>query len=95
MIKNKTFVFNEHTKFVYDKLLNMIFDCFKDKLKLIYEILYQKEEDDIHKIMTSLPESIMNFLNKYNVTMENIMTSDLAKFFHFTNMFYIQMKYQK
>ena len=85
MIKNKTFVFNEHTKFVYDKLLNMIFDCFKDKLKLIYEILYQKEEDDIHKIMTSLPESIMNFLNKYNITVENIMTSDLAKFFHFTN----------
>lgn len=84
-IKNNTFVFDEHTKFIYDKLLNMIFDCFKDKLKLIYEILYQKEENDIHKIMTSLPDSIIIFLNKYNVTMENIMTSDLSKFFHFTN----------
>lgn len=84
-IKNKTFAFNDHTKFVYDKLLNMIFDCFKDKLTLIYEVLYQKEEDDIKKIITSLPDAIIVFLNKYNVTIENIMTSDLSKFFPLTN----------
>lgn len=84
-IKNNTFIFNNHTKFVYDKLMGMIFECFKDKLKLIYEVLYQKENDDIHEIMTSLPDAIIVFLNKYNVTVENIMTSDLSKFFHFTN----------
>lgn len=61
-IKNNTFIFNNHTKFVYDKLMGMIFECFKDKLKLIYEVLYQKENDDIHEIMTSLPDAIIVFL---------------------------------
>lgn len=74
-LKNKQFVFNDNTRMLYYQLIDKVYECFKLQLQVIYSFLYKKEESDLEKIILSLPNNVMNVLNKY--ILDDVKIADL------------------
>lgn len=64
-IKNNTFIFDKYTTVLYKELINIIYDCFKFQLQVIYKTLNRKEEKNIETIISNLPIEVKDVINKY------------------------------
>lgn len=63
-IKNKNFIFDEYSSALYEELINILYDCFKFQIKIIYKFLNNNEENDVEIIINNLPIEVKNVIDK-------------------------------